>query len=284
MRFFPCLIRVLALSALPIGASAQSGDTVDYSTVGLSSVVPVLTGFTACKAELELAFAVSGLVQQTLVEEGQTVQAGDILMALDQKVEEIDVQRRKAVMEDDAELRSAVARRDIARRQMDAAERLYSNTGGISLEEVQNRTLAYELAEIEISRLEAQAKLNALDFATARENLARRTLSAPSDGIISKIEVQTGESAQVNDPVMLLCDLSQLEFVANIPVEFADRLVKGAEVEIRIVSRDTLVNGTVKFVSPVVDSASGLQEVKVLINDTYDWLRPGMNANMILTP
>jgi RND family efflux transporter MFP subunit len=264
------------------GAQTASVSQVDYATVGLSSAAPVLGGFTTCRAELELAFAVSGLVEDTLVREGQTVQRGDVLMRLDQEVERIELLRRQAVMEDDAELRAAMARADIALRQREAAERLLETTGGISREEVQNRTLAHELAVIEISRLEVQAKINALDYDTAQENLVRRTLIAPSPGIISNIEIQTGESAQANDPVMMLCDLSQLKFTASIPVAVADGLSKGMNVRVQIISRNTAVNGTVDFVSPIVDSASGLQEVKVLIDETHDWLRPGMNAVLVV--
>ena len=277
-------LRSVVLCAVPTLAGAQSADMsqVDYATVGLSSSAPVLSGFTTCWAELDLAFAVSGLVEDTLVREGQTVQKGDVLMRLDQEVERIELLRRQAVMEDDAELRAAMARADIALRQREAAERLHETTGGISREEVQNRTLAHELAVIEISRLEAQAKINALDYDTAQENLLRRTLIAPSTGIISNIEIQSGESAQANDPVMMLCDLSQLKFTASIPVTFADGLSMGMKVQVQIISRNTAVDGTVDFVSPVVDSASGLQEVKVLIDETYEWLRPGMNAVLVV--
>lgn len=286
MMPFRRLLQTAALCALPVTAGAQSANVpqVDYATVGLSSTAPVLGGFTTCRAELELAFAVSGLVETTLVDEGQTVQKGDVLMRLDQEVERIELLRREAVMEDNAELRAAIARANIALRQKEAAERLHASTGGISREEVQNRTLAHELAVIEISRLEAQAKINALDYDTAQENLVRRTLVAPSEGIISKIEIQTGESAQANDPVMMLCDLSQLEFKASIPVTYADRLSKGMKVQVQISSRSAAVDGTVKFVSPVVDSASGLQEVKVLIDEAHDWLRPGMSAVLVSAP
>lgn len=277
-------LQSVVLCAMPVLAGAQTADVspVDYATVGLSSSAPVLGGFTTCRAELDLAFAVSGLVEETLVREGQTVQKGDVLMRLDQEVERIELLRRQAVMEDDAELRAAMARADIALRQREAAQRLLETTGGISREEVQNRTLAHELAEIEISRLQAQARINALDYDTAQENLVRRTLIAPSTGIISKIEVQTGESAQANDPVMMLCDLSQLKFTASIPVTVADGLSKGMKVRVQIISRNTAVDGTVDFVSPVVDSASGLQEVKVLIDEAHDWLRPGMNAVLVV--
>jgi RND family efflux transporter MFP subunit len=278
------LLQSFVLCTMPVLAGAQMSDVskIDYATVGLSPATAVLGGFTTCRAELDLAFAVSGLVETTLVEEGTLVKRGDVLMRLDQEIERIELLRRQSIMEDDAELRAAMARADIALRQKEAAERLHETTGGISREEVQNRTLAHELAVIEISRLEAQAKINALDYSTALENLVRRTLVAPSNGIISKIEIQTGESAQANDPVMMLCDLSQLKFSASIPVKVADGLSKGMKVAVQISSRNTTIDGTVDFVSPVVDSASGLQEIKVLINQTHHWLRPGMKAVLVV--
>ena len=275
---------IFCVASSPSWAQSIDHGQTDYTTVGLLSSDPVLSGFTACRAELDLAFAVSGLVSETLVDEGQIVSAGDILMRLDQEIEKIDLARRKTIMQDDAELRAAFARSAIARKQMVSAELIHSTTGGISLEEVQNRSLAFRLAEIEISRLESQAKLDAFDHKTAGENLKRRTLIAPSDGIISKIEIMTGESAQVNDPIMVLCDLSQLQFVANIPVAYADKLNLGMSVWVQIFSRDITVGGVVKFISPVIDSASGLLEVKVLVSDVEDWLRPGMSANLVLKP
>lgn len=278
------LLQTIILCTMPVLADAQMSDVsqIDYATVGLSPADAFLGGFTTCRAELDLAFAVSGLVESTFVEEGQAVDIGDVLMRLDQEIERIELLRRESVMEDDAELRAANARASIALRQKEAAERLHETSGGISLEEVQNRTLAYELAVIEISRLEAQAKINVLDYSTALENLVRRNLVAPSNGIISKIEIQTGESVQANEPVMMLCDLSQLKFSASIPVKIADELSKGMKVQVQIISRNTAVDGTVDFVSPVVDSASGLQEIKVLIDQSHHWLRPGMRAVLVV--
>ena len=56
------------------------------------------------------------------------------------------------------------------------------------------------------------------------------------------------------------------------------------KVVVQIVSRDASVVGIVKFISPIIDSASGLQEVKILISDVEEWLRPGMSANLVLNP
>jgi RND family efflux transporter MFP subunit len=269
---------IFALAFAPV-ANAQE---VDYSTVGLTSAAPVLGGFTTCKADLELAFAVSGLVVETNVVEGQVVKKGDVLMALDQTIEKIDIQRRQAVLHDTSELRAATARRELALEQMMAAKAIYDASGGISLEEVQNRTLAHELATIEIARLEAQATVNELDYLTSVENLRRRTLYAPNDGIISNIETKTGEGVQVNDPVINLCDLSAIEFTSNIPVSIADALHVNDLVWVNISVKNLTLEASIKFVSPVVDEASGLQKVKAVITERKEWLRPGMSATLAL--
>ena len=133
MTHFRRWLQYLVLCAVPTLLWAQTSDVsqVNYATVGLSSAASVLGGFTKCRAELDLAFAVSGLVEDTLVEEGQAVQRGDVLMRLNQEVERIELLRRQAVMEDDAELRAAIARADIALRQKEAAQRLHETTGGL---------------------------------------------------------------------------------------------------------------------------------------------------------
>lgn len=263
-------------------AEAQTPPVDPYASVGLNSMSLDIRGNVECRDDLELSFPVSGLIVETLVTEGQVVAQGDLLMRLDQQIEAIEVERRRAMWEGKAELSAAAARADVTQRQLTAGQKVYDASRGISLEDLQNRELSANLAKSELSRLTTQKRIEELDYQTAQENLNRRSLRATTRGIISKINRRTGESAQANDAVLQLCDISELYFVANLPTQQAEQILSGQSVNLRNASHDVDLKGIVSFVSPVVDPATGLRRIRVKVIDPPEWLSPGTSAALAL--
>jgi RND family efflux transporter MFP subunit len=270
---------------LSFGSAVWAQTVADpYASVGLNSRDADIRGIVECRDDLELSFPVSGLIEETLVTEGQVVTRGDILMRLDQQIERIEVDRRRTLWESRAELSAAEARADVTDRQLAAGKKVYDAAGGISLEDLQNRQLSAELAKSELGRLTTQKQIEELDFQTAQESLRRRTLSATTVGIISKVHRRTGESAQANDPVLQLCDISELYFVANVPVQRAEQIAQEQSVTLHNVGRNIDFAGAVSFVSPVVDPATGLRRIKIKVTEPPLWLSPGTSAVLTVTP
>lgn len=276
-RFFSAV--VVCGIAVMIAGAAQTQTVLDpYANVGLNAGTGEIRGIVECRHDLELSFASSGVIIETLVSEGQTVQRGDVLMRLDQQIERIEVDRRRTVWQSQAELDAANARANLSTRQLEAGRKVYKSARGISREELQNRELAADLAKSELARLQTQKTIEEFDFLTAQESLERRTLKASAVGIISKIVRRAGESAQANEPVLELCDISALFFVANLPVKQAETIIQGQSVTLHNTGRAIDFSGEVSFVSPVVDSASGLRRIKVQVIDPPQWLSPGTSA------
>jgi RND family efflux transporter MFP subunit len=272
------VVGLAAFTILNIGV-VQAQTVLDpYATVGLNAGNGDIRGIVECRHDLELSFATPGVITETLVREGQIVQRGDVLMRLDQQIERIEVDRRRTVWESQAELDAANARSKLSVEQLAAGQRVYDSARGISREDLQNRKLAADLAQSELARLTTQKTIEEFDFLTAQASLKRRNLSAPAVGIISKIVRRAGESAQANDPVLELCDISALFFVANLTVKQAETIQQGQGVTLRNTGRDADFKGEVSFVSPVVDSASGLRRIKVQVIDPPAWLSPGTSA------
>jgi|TARA_B110000908_G_scaffold45704_1_gene55695 RND family efflux transporter MFP subunit len=267
-----------AWALMSIGNAHAQSVLDPYATVGLNAGNGKIRGIVECRHDLELSFATPGVITETLVREGQIVQAGDVLMRLDQQIEWIEVDRRRTVWESHAELNAANARAELSVEQLAAGQKVYDIARGISREDLQNRKLAADLAHSELARLETQKAIEEFDFLTAQESLKRRTLTSSAIGIVSKIVRRTGESAQANDPVLELCDISALFFVANLPVKQAETIVQGQAVTLHNTGRGIDFAGEVSFVSPVVDSASGLRRVKIQVIDPPAWLSPGTSA------
>ncbi len=246
----------------------------------------MIKGITRCVADLNLSFAITGRLAEVSVAEGDEVKTGQNLAALDQVAESLDVERRRLQWENKAEYQAALARASTAQIQAKAARQIYETNRGVSAEEVQNRELALALAQAEAQRIKVSKEMERLDYLTARENLDRRNLRAPTPGIIVKLVKQAGESVQANEPAIKLCDMSKVLFYANVPSAMLEGLDANDQVDLLIGSDGRAVPGKVLFVSPVLDPASGLREVKIEISgdgkDPARRVRPGMTARLDL--
>lgn len=268
---------VLFFVLLPGAVLAQQ----NYDTVGIDSGSAfVLRGHSECVADLELAFPVSGIIAAMPVNEGTSVDAGSVLAQLGMRIEEIELARRQVLLDDLSELNASLAQQEVSTAQYETAQNLYDRGGAISKEELQNRRLARDLIRVEVKRLRTQEALQALDRDAAAEALDRRTMHAPSPGIISRILRKPGESVQAYEPVLSLCDVSEILVAASIP-DYGIDLPEGADVTLVFLGHDPIA-GRVRFLSPVVDAASGLRDVRIEMSEYPDWLRPGLAADLIL--
>jgi RND family efflux transporter MFP subunit len=264
---------LLAVVSTSVQAAATNGP--------VDTTAPV-KGMTRCAADISLALPVTGRIAEVLETEGALVPAGRVLMHLDRTAEQLDVSRRRTQWQGQGELMAAQARMETAQAQVKAARSIYRDSRGISQEELQNRELAYTTTVSELTRLKTTKQIEELDYLTAKENLDRRTLRSPSRGIITRYFKQKGESVQANDPILKLCDLSRILFVANVPSARSELLKTGDTVELKVGITPVSVRGKLIFVSPVIDAASGLREIKAELINPPKEIRPGAPAALIV--
>jgi HlyD family secretion protein len=196
----------------------------------------------------------------------------------------LEVERRHQIWLDRADLQAAQIKADVATQQYNAAAALQKSGGAISSEEVQNRKLSSDLAAVEVERLKRQELIQELDYKTAQDALSNRNLIAPTNGIISEIIKKPGESAQAYEPVIKMCDVQKIVFVANLPENIITTLREGAQLPLRFTNVADPIIGTIKLISPLVDPATGLRKIKIDLPDGLPWMRPGLTADLMLTP
>ncbi len=148
-----------------------------------------LVGRVEAARSIDLAFEVSGPLQQLPVREGESVQRGQLLAALDQAdfalaVREAEVQLRLAEQDLDRKVR-VLREHGIARSAVDDA-----------------RTLR----ELQRVRLEQ-----------ARQKLADSRLAAPFDGIVAQRFVDNFVNVTASQPILRLHAGGELHVVANVP-------------------------------------------------------------------
>lgn len=224
---------------------------------GLRSAVAdplTLDGITEPLHDVTLGLAEPGIIRHQFFQEGDGVKEGDVILELDTRLEEIEVTRRKAIMEQDKAV-------------MDSTEQLYSSTHSVSKQDLTKSQAEYDVA--------------AADYAIAVQQLANRRLSAPFSGHITEIQLHPGAACAPYQPLVRLVDISRCYFVGQIEGAAAARPQLGQAVTIQMADGQS-VTGKISFISPVVDAASGLARIKAVFDNPDGKIRPGMSAKLIL--
>lgn len=125
------------------------------------------------------------------------------------------------------------------------------------------------------------------DLESANAKYENTLLRAPSNGTITSVDIKIGELAESQKQVMILQDISSLYLEANIN-EANIAIVKiGQPVTITYDSLgpDQVFMGEVFSIDPSSNNTDGVvnYKIKVSLNDKNEVIRPGMNANIVIT-
>ena len=223
---------------------------VEIARASRRAVVASYTGTAPleARAESQVVAKTSGVALGVLVEEGQTVRAGQPLLRLD------SARHALQVAQSAAQLRKLEA--NYARSQQLAKQNLISANDLDQLRyDLENARATHRLANLELSYT---------------------TVVAPISGVVASRSIKTGNFVQINTPIMRIVDTSRLEAVLNVPERELATLKAGLPVTLAV---DALpgqtFKGTVDRVSPVVDSGSGTFRV-VASFEGGGVLKPGM--------
>jgi len=239
-----------------------------------------VSGVTRPHREANLSVAVPGLVSRIAVREGQAVQAGDVLLELQQEQELLEVRRRENVLENRAEILAAEARLATATSEVEATRTLFEQTRSVSREELERKRLQQALAEAELLQARMNKAREEIELAMAREAVERRRLRAPHAGTITEILIEEGEGCEPLQPLMRLVDSSRLIFTANLEAERLRTFSENQAVRLRV-GEGTPREAYVRYVSPVVDRASGLGILRVELENEAGEIVAGVGAELL---
>jgi RND family efflux transporter MFP subunit len=222
-----------------------------------------ISGITEPVGDVTLSSTVVGTISTVYIKEGMPVKKGEVILDLDKKMDELEVERRKLIWENKSEVKAAAARVATLKSMLDSTRELFNSTGSVNREELEKLQLEYEMS---------------------RETLHKRSMRSPIQGTVIKLFLDEGESCQENQPLVHVVDTSRGLFVSNVEEWIGRTLKKGQTVELKIKTgnESTTKLGTVIFVSPVVDPASGLLEVKTEFDNADGSVRPGISGSLLL--
>lgn len=243
-----------------------------------------VSGVTESINDVTLSAWVDGTISTIFIKEGVEVKKGQTILELHKKLEELEVKRRKLIWKSKVEVNSAAQRVATLGALLDDTRNLFKSTGSLSKEELDKKELEYELAVAEVKQLEIAEEREEIEYKIALQNLYKRGLRSPIQGVIMELMLEEGEYCEAGQPLVRVVDTSKCLLVCHVEEPIGRTLKKGESVDlqIRAGSEHIAKKGTIAFVSSVVDPASSLLEVKAEFENQDGAVRPGVAGMMLL--
>ncbi len=208
----------------------------------------VTTGVLESEAQADISPEASGNVTRVLVEEGDSVRAGQLLAVI-------------ASPSLDAGADRAGIELERSRQALAEAQALHGS-GAISDRELRDAQNAVRVAET--------------SYQEANRSAGFTQLTSPIAGTLSLRNVRVGEMASPGAPAFQVVDLSRLRVVIQLPEKDLPRVKEGLNATLSGAYDDAAqASGRVERISPVVDASTGTVRVTIAVDPQGATLRPG---------
>lgn len=265
---------------------------VDLSTVSQRIISPSIlaSGFLAHEEEVMLSSEVIGKVAGLMIEEGDTVKIGDLVLQVDDKNFLAGLEQSEAVVRmNTIDIERQEVRIKNLERQFKRSKSLYERSL-IGEQEYESLLNQLDLARIDFlsskeGLVQAEAQLDQV-----LDNLSKTQIISPINGVVTSLDIKVGETAiasSTNIPG------SSLMTIANPASIYTEVLVDEADIAnieigqraeiVAIAYPDEPMQGIVRFIANTAKIAQGRTGLSFVVKiDIVDrgnvTLRPGMSC------
>jgi len=265
-RRFRDIVGLAALGAtLVTAASCRRGDANaepaanDSVVVGSENIVvvteqeirtgPALSGTLTPERDATVRSEISAPVIQTLIEQGQRVNAGQLLIRLD------DTAIRDQLLSARSAVTTAQANLTVAQRENDRNETLLK-AGAIAERAVEQSAAQVTGAKAQLTAAQAQ-------LAAAEKQSSNTRITAPFNGIVSARSVNAGDVVSPGTALVTVVDPSTMRLEASVPAEALSAVRLGAPVDFSVTGYPNRhFTGRVTRINPIADPAT--RQVRIL--------------------
>jgi membrane fusion protein (multidrug efflux system) len=203
--------------------------------------------FTAVQGAM-LTSEVGGIVREIRFENGARVEAGQVLLVLDDET-------------DQARLRSLEAAQRLADLELQRARRLASQNN---------------ISEAELTRRESDAEQAVAAVNEQRARIRQKSVRAPFSGELGIRLVNVGQYLSPGDPVVSLQSVDPIYLDFSLPERRIGEIRREQTVNVHVDALGRDVQGKVNAIEPAVSASTRTLRVQATVNNDDDSLRPGM--------
>jgi RND family efflux transporter MFP subunit len=274
------LVALVCLQPRTTAQSPVSGQSYISADAPLVSRSPSgVESFTEPYRTVSVAAPESGVVTQVYAREGTRVAAGQPLVSLDVDYHEILLQIARAGMEETGRVEASQA--DVAYRWQRVEQiRKLREMGSAQQTELDRAVADLAIAEGQLKVAQGAARLKVLEYQRIQAQIDRRTIRAPTEGVVTHVFKEPGEFTAANDPTLLtVVQLNPLVATFRLSQEFASTLEPEMQVELEL-ANGMVRPAAVEYVSPLIDAPVDTVEVKVRIPNADGRLPAGMRCQL----
>ena len=269
-----------------VSTTVQKGRSAD--------AVVVATGYLESRRQARIGARAAGRIDVVNFEEGDRVNAGDLLAELEHRDLDASLAASKASV---SRARASIDEQGILIEQAlvdkERAEQLWLRNRSTAKSALDQARFAYRTAIARKNSMEADLALaiaQEQQTVQLRENMFIR---APFDGTVISKDAEVGESilpggmggGSGRGSVATIADLDNLEIECDVQESFISRVSEGQEAEISVDAvQDKKYHGVVRKVIPMGDRARATIKVQVAITDADELLFPEMAGSVFFLP
>ena len=197
-----------------------------------------------------------GRITAIAVVAGSRVEAGDLMISLENEAESIAMERAQVTLED----AQAEAQR------------------------VEQLKLSGAVTEVRAREAELALRTAELSLRQARFDLGQRRVVAPISGMVGIIDLEVGDRVGVQDALVSITDRSQVLIDFRVPERVIGQMSIGMPISVTPLGlRDVTLTGEISAIDTVVDRASRTLRVQGKVANKEDNLRAGMAFSVLMT-
>ncbi len=217
-------------AAMVISVVTPEEKTLQHSVIASGLVVP--------REDIIVTTELTGVrIRQVFADEGRWVKKGDRLALLDPI--------RNVNQLDQVEARYQEAKRDFER--VDSIK----DTGAVSMETVTQKRADYQAARAERD--------------TARLNVMRTFVRAPSNGVIYERQARIGDLIDATTPLYRIALNGEIELEAMVSEGSLPQLQTGQSAMVIVTGRSEPVKGTIRLISPRIDNNTRTAKLRITL-------------------
>ena len=228
-----------------------------------------LTGTAEPWDEFIVSAEISGRIRRILVEEGDWVETGQVVVELDQELRLLKLRSREA------SLAKRKVELDFTRRRFERGKSLLAK-GAISEEEVESLDQIVQIAESEVTLAE-------IEVITMEEEIEDTSISAQASGRVARRHMSLGETITPTHPLLTIIQENPLKVVTEVTESQLSQVRKGLRIQLEF---DAFQNrqfwAPVHFVHPVANPRSGAFPVELRLANPGLRVKPGMVARITM--
>ncbi len=267
--------RIAVLVAVLTSVSQSFAQTIDSATAGDSCLVEA-------NRIVKVSVHTAGTIEALRVERGSRVGTGDVIAELESSAERSLYEAARIRADSDVIVRSKKAEFEALDRKIEFQRKL-AEREVVSRQSLQDTETELAVASLAVEQASLESQLAGAEAQRLSAALARRTVRAPVEGVVTAVETNVGEYADPTRPIVVIQEVQPLRLEVYLPVEYFRRVGIGMTAAVKLetpFANDPPLLAVVQTKDPSIDATSGTFQLGLRMDNPLGRVPAGLRCSV----